>query len=182
MVALTPAELVTWWRALPPRAGCCRVLAVEGRSGAGKSTLAAALGHAAPDAVQVSMDEFNPGWDGLDAGIRLLVTDLLLPLATGRPAGVRRWDWTADRPGAWRVIEPAPLLLVEGIGSGAEHCAPYLSGLVWVEAPDDVRRHRALARDGEGYAPHWQRWAAQEEAYLRRDRPRERADHVVDTR
>ena len=38
---------------------------------------------------------------------------------------------------------------------------------------------RALARDGETYAPHWERWAAHEEAYLDRHDPRAAADLVV---
>jgi energy-coupling factor transporter ATP-binding protein EcfA2 len=175
----TVGELVGWWRHLPPREGSCRVLAVEGRSGAGKTTLAAALVAAAPDAAGVAMDELYPGWDGLEAGIGLLVEQVLAPLAAGRPAWVPRWDWAAGRPAGGRPLAAAGLVLVEGVGSGAAACAPYLSGLVWVEADDATRRRRALERDGAAYAPHWGRWAAQEEAYLRRDRPRERADRVV---
>ena len=44
-----------------------------------------------------------------------------------------------------------------------------------------VRRARALSRDGETYAPHWERWAAQEDAVYRSSRPRDRADLVLRT-
>ena len=44
-----------------------------------------------------------------------------------------------------------------------------------------VRRARALARDGAVYAPHWDRWAAQEDALLARERTSERADVELDT-
>lgn len=180
MPELRLADLATWWRDRPPRAGACRVLAVEGRSGSGKTTLAADLADLLPDAAQVAMDELYPGWDGLAAAVPLVVEHVLRPLATGRPAAVPRWDWTAGGPGRPRPVAPAPLLLVEGIGCGAREIAPYLSGLVWVEAPADLRKARALSRDGAAYAPHWERWAAQEEAYLHAERPGERADLVVD--
>jgi hypothetical protein len=38
-----------------------------------------------------------------------------------------------------------------------------------------------LARDGEVFAPHWQRWADQEDALFTADRTQERADLVVTT-
>jgi hypothetical protein len=37
-----------------------------------------------------------------------------------------------------------------------------------------------MARDGDLYAPHWQRWAAQEERHLAREATRDRADLVLD--
>jgi anthranilate synthase component 1/para-aminobenzoate synthetase len=39
-----------------------------------------------------------------------------------------------------------------------------------------VRKKRALDRDGAAYAPHWDRWAAQEDAMLARERTPDRAD------
>ena len=35
---------------------------------------------------------------------------------------------------------------------------------ILVKAPDELRYRRAIDRDGETYRPHWERWAAQEEA------------------
>jgi cytidylate kinase len=71
------------------------------------------------------------------------------------------------------------VLIVEGVCSGALACAPYLSALVWVEAPAELRYARAMMRDGENYRPHWQRWADQESGYLRTDDPAARADVIV---
>ena len=175
MARLTTAGLVTWWRGLPPRAGRTAVLALDGRSGSGKTVLAAALA-ARADAAVVSLEEFYPGWDGLAAAPGLLVEHVLRPLAQGHPAAVPRWDWTAGAFGAPRLLAPVPLLLVEGVGCGDPTCAPYLSGLVWLDLPAALRRERALGRDGAVYAPHWDRWAAQEDAYLRRVHPERRAD------
>jgi hypothetical protein len=42
---------------------------------------------------------------------------------------------------------------------------------VWLESPETSRRVRALARDGDTYRPHWERWGAQERAHLAADDP-----------
>jgi hypothetical protein len=106
---------------------------------------------------------------------------LLEPLATGHPAGHYRYDWTRGTYGAWRPVAPGGVLLVEGVGSGAAAFAPYRGLLIWVQAPDDVRRARAIRRDGPALARQWQRWADQEERYLAADDPRGHADLIVDT-
>ncbi|WP_298802939.1 hypothetical protein [uncultured Pseudokineococcus sp.] len=129
------------------------------------------------------LDDLYPGWDALAAGAARLADEALPAWRAGRAARLRRWDWDA---GAWSgagddlVVAPGPLLVVEGVGAGAAELAPG-DVLVWAQAPDEVRRHRALARDGEAYAPHWDRWAAQEEAHLRAHAPAARADVVVVT-
>jgi|NGEPerStandDraft_6_1074524.scaffolds.fasta_scaffold275478_1 hypothetical protein len=181
MLVMAVTELTCWWRSLPASAGDTAVLALEGPSGAGKTTLANVLAAAAPSSVVVHLDAIYPGWDGLADTPDLLVDQLLRPMSSGRPAGYRRWDWAAGRDGAWQPVEPAPpLLLLEGIGCGARVCAPYLAGLVWLDAPEPLRRERALTRDGPSYAPYWQRWADQESAYLSAQQPWRRADLILD--
>ena len=77
-------------------------------------------------------------------------------------------------------MEPAPLLVLEGVGSGASRFADLVTVLVWIEAGHDVRLERGLARDGEAFAPHWERWAADEAVLFARERTRERAHVVLD--
>ena len=48
-----------------------------------------------------------------------------------------------------------------------------------MEEAASVRKKRALDRDGETFAPHWEAWAAQEEAMLAREHTPDRADLVV---
>jgi uridine kinase len=161
----------------PARAGRTRVLAIDGRSGSGKSTLAAALG-ARLDAPVLDLELVYPGWDGLEEGVELLVRDVLVPFAEGRPARVPRYDWEHARSGEPWTLEPPALVIVEGVGAGAQAAAAYASLLVWVELADELRKQRALARDGDQFRPHWQRWAAQEDALLARDDIPARADVV----
>ncbi|WP_214105798.1 hypothetical protein [Acrocarpospora catenulata] len=173
-------EITAWLRDRPPQAGRTRILAVEGRSGSGKSTLAAACANKLGAPV-VRMDDLYPGWDGLSAGIDALVEWVLRRLGAGQPARWRRYDWHRGEYAEWHDVRATDTLIVEGVGAGARPAAPYLSGLIWLEAADEIRRSRALARDGDSYIPHWTRWAAQEERYYTRDDVRSRADLTIFT-
>ncbi|RCG31471.1 dephospho-CoA kinase [Sphaerisporangium album] len=158
------------------------VVALDGPSGAGKTTLGRALA-AELDAGLVHMDALYPGWDGLLGGVNRLVEWVLRPLAAGEAARWRRYDWALEAYAEWRELPPSPVVVVEGVGAGALATRPYVSALIWVEAPLAIRKARALGRpeDGAAYAPHWDRWARQEEAYFTADRVRDRADVIVDT-
>jgi uridine kinase len=165
-------------RSRAPAAGRTRVVAVDGRSGSGKTSLATAL-RAALGAPVVALEELYGGWDGLERGIDLLVTEVLEPLAAGRAALVPRYDWVAaawDTP--W-TLAPPEVLIVEGVGAGARRAAALESLLIWMEEPAPVRKKRALDRDGDTFAPYWDAWAAQEDAMLARERTSERADLVL---
>jgi uridine kinase len=164
------------------------VIALDGRSGVGKSelartlarTLAEALAEAEPVQV-VRLDDVYPGWDGLLPVVPWLRRWLLQPLQAGHPAGYHRYDWTRGTYGEWQPVAAGGVLLLEGVGSGAALLAPYRSLLLWLQAPDDARRERAIARDGPAFAREWDRWAAQEQHYLTRDDPRRHAEVIVDT-
>lgn len=174
------ADLAQRARDARPRAGRTTVVAIDGPAGAGKSTLAAQLA-AALDAPVVHMDDIFPGWDGLAVAASAVADQVLKPLAAGEPARYRRWDWTEDRYADWADVPDAPILIIEGCGSGSTPGAPYLSLLVWVDAPHDLRMARGIERDGEAFRPHWERWARQENALFAAERTRERADVRLDT-
>jgi uridine kinase len=174
------SRIVTELLAAPPRAGGTRVLAIDGRSGAGKTTLTRAVRQALdPRPAVVHLDAIYPGWDGLAEGAQRLHEWVLAPLAEERPAGYRRYDWERGEYRGWLRLRAEPVLIVEGVGVGSLSCAPYLSLLVYLDAPEPVRYARAMARDGDTYRPHWQRWADQERALLAGDDVRGRADVVL---
>ncbi len=175
VVEAARAALATGTR--PP--GNTVVVAVDGRSGSGKTLLGTAVAAVLACPV-VHLDDVYPGWDGLAEGVALLTTDLLEPVSRGGAGSYRRWDWMRSRPGRVVPVPPADVLVVEGCGVLVEPAGSHATVRVWVEAPDDERRRRALARDGETYAPHWDRWAAQEQlAYA--SSPWEHADLVLRT-
>lgn len=151
------------------------VVLIDGPSGSGKSTLADRLAAAWPAPVQlVRLDELYPGWDGLSAGSDAVASTLLRPLAPG----YRRWDWASGRPADWVALDADAPLIVEGCGALTPANRALATFGIWVDAPEPVRRARALAREPD-YAEHWEQWAAQEREHRRRHRPRALADLVV---
>lgn len=179
------AAVVRLVDAARPRCGEVVVVAVDGPSGSGKTTLCgavcAALRGAGHRPELVHMDDLYPGWDGLAAATELLDTQVLEPLARGEDAAYRRWDWHESRWGATVSVPWTPLLVVEGCGCSVRPAGDRAAVRVWVEATTPVRMARGIARDGEAYRPHWERWAAQELALFAADGTRERADLRVDT-
>lgn len=163
-----------------PACGSTKVVAVDGPSGSGKTSLAEHLAKLTGAAV-LHLEDIYPGWHGLAATPPIIARHVLDAIAVDRIAAVARWDWVHDRPGEVLSVAPTPLLILDGVGSGAAVIRPFLSLLIWVEAPLDVRKERALARDGDVYAPFWDTWAAQEHAHFSTDETRRHADAIVRT-
>lgn len=176
----TAAAVLDLLLARPATLGDGRLLCVDGPSGSGKTTLAAAVAAAVPAARVVHMDDLFEGWSGLPT-VDAQLDGLLRPLLAGRPGTYRRFDWVADRFAETVTVEPAGLLVLEGVGSGSLRTADLATLLVWVEADRDVRMARGLERDGEAYRPYWEQWALAEQEHFAAHRTRERADLVVRT-
>lgn len=153
---------------------------IDGRSGSGKTTLAAQLAQS-HDAQLLSLDECYPGWDGLSAAedivVHSVLGDFLVPV----------WDWHENRVSHTRRLDADRSLVIEGCGSltpAIIHTATQRFSEVntlWVECDEVTRKRRALERDGDMFAPHWDSWARQEEAHARRNWPVSRARWIIYT-
>ena len=133
------------------------VVTIDGYSGSGKSTLAAALERHLEGWQVLHLDDWYPGWDGLAEGARV-ARAIAHDLRAGRPSSYVTWDWEASGPGHTVRVPLAPTIIE---GCGALEADADLS--VWIADPgEEERRSRAIARDGQTYAPHWRRWAAQD--------------------
>ena len=133
------------------------VVTIDGYSGSGKSTLAAALARLVNGWQVLHLDDWYPGWDGLEAGAGI-ARGIAADLRGGRASSYEAWDWENGATGAPIPVPLAPTIIE---GCGAIEAEADLA--IWIADPgEEERRHRALARDGQTYAPHWQRWARQD--------------------
>jgi uridine kinase len=174
--------LVAAVRAAPARLGRATLVAMDGPSGSGKTTLAdrliAALVAAGESAALVRTDDFAT-WDDPFGWWPRLETEVLAPLAAGRPARYLAIDWTTGTAVARRpvAVPPVDILVLEGVSSARRTVVDRLSLAVWLEHPDAaVRRERAVARDGEAIREPLRAWQAAEDAWFAADGTRERAD------
>lgn len=178
------ADLVVWAAQMkPPTLGAGRLVCVDGAAGSGKSTLGAAVGAVAAGLGSVDLvrsDDLLDGWGGLAEAGETLRREVLTPLHRGRPGKYRRYDWHAARFAEEVTVHPVDLLVVEGVGAWRQAYAPWVTTLVWVDAPADLRLSRGIERDGEALRPQWERWMLAEQELFRRERTRENADIVVD--
>lgn len=171
------------------------VVLLDGRSGSGKTVLAAQLASLL-GAQTLHLDDLYPGWGGLAAGSRAVSEAL-------RAGTYRRYDWAVGEFSTEVILDRGAPLVVEGCGAlsatnlsaarawaagpARPRAAHAFSGgdtgsgvlTVWLDCPAPVRRKRALARDGDMYQPHWDEWAAQEEAHLAAHQPVALAAAVV---
>lgn len=151
------------------------VVLIDGRSGAGKTSLSKELVKSWPllgHPQVIALDSIYPGWDGLAAGVHRATADILRPHGRGLHGTWHRWDWDVQADAEPHVVDPALALVLEGCGAITPTTARLADVTVWVDAPDMVRRHRALTRDGEAFRPHWERWAAQEQEHIDTNDPR----------
>lgn len=166
-------------RIVADAAGRRAIVLLDGGSGSGKTALAGRLAGLLADRLPglqvVSLDDVYPGWEGLAAASEAVVTDILRADAPGH----RRWDWVANVPTDWVPLDPTAPILVEGCGSITSGSARLATTTVWLELDEPTRKQRALDRDGDGYRPWWDAWAAQEAAHWRAHRPTELADLVI---
>lgn len=160
-------------------AGRRAVIVIDGGSGAGKTGLACALANTLeergiPGIQLVSMDSFYPDWQGLAAASAMLPE----VLRTTNP-GYWRWDWQTHRRLDRVPLNGAASMVLEGCGALTPESQQLASTSIWLACAPATRKQRALSRDGEAFAPHWEQWARQERQHWRTNRPRSLADIVV---
>ncbi|WP_165984510.1 uridine kinase [Streptomyces sp. YIM 98790] len=163
-----PAALAARLRALRPSLGPVRLVGVDGHAGSGKSTLCAALSRTLGGAPVVHLDDLasheSPfGWTGR------LTEQVLTPLGRGEPARYQVYDWERRGYIHSSVVEPAPVVLLEGVGAGRRAVRPHLACLIWLEVDREKAWARGQRRDGAALAPFWESWKRAELRHLAED-------------
>jgi uridine kinase len=159
--------------------GPVRLVGVDGGGGAGKTTFAARLSRAAGDCQVVHTDDFASWDEPLEWWPRLL-SEVIEPLLAGQAATYRHFEWDPPRHTDEIRIEPALIVIIEGVSATRSEWADRLALSVWISTPHATRLERGLTRDGDEAAERWAGWMAEEDAYAACDRPMDRADVVVD--
>jgi uridine kinase len=108
-----------------------------------------------------------------------LIEEVLEPLSRGEAARHRRSRWDASDPALWCQIAPLELVVLEGVSATRDPFQPFLTYSVWVETPRTLRLSRGVERDSEEARGQREQWLAEEDEYVQRERPHERADVVV---
>ncbi|MGW3039796.1 uridine kinase family protein [Kitasatospora sp. NPDC001159] len=166
-------------RALPPSCGPVRLVAVDGHAGSGKTTFAGLLAVALDGAPVVHLDDLATHTEPFEWTGRLH-EQVLEPLAAGRDAAYRVYDWTLRRFATTAAVPAAPVVLVEGVGAGRREVRPRLARVIWMELDAVAARRRGEERDGPELAEFWAGWARAEAAHFAADPSRPYAATRVD--
>ncbi|MGW9045876.1 uridine kinase family protein [Streptomyces lydicus] len=172
------APLAARLRALPPSCGPVRLIAVDGHAGSGKSTFAGQLAAALGDAPVVHTDDLATH-EELFAWSERFHEQVLEPLSRGGTARYGVYDWVRGEFTEERTLAPAPVVLVEGVGTGRRALRPYLACLLWMELASEHSWERGQLRDGPGLSAFWSGWIPAERAHFAADPSRPYADFLV---
>jgi uridine kinase len=170
------------------------VVALDGRSGAGKSNLAASIAVAVGGAVIDADDFFTNGpdaeWEARSTEAKVadaldwkrLRVEALEPLLAGEVASWHPFDFLS-RVGLDSRLEtcaPSAVIILDGAYCSRPELGDLINLSVLVEAPDDVRHQRLIAREGAEFMRAWHPiWDDAEEYYFTHVRPRESFDLIV---
>jgi hypothetical protein len=156
-------------------------ISIDGRSSNGKTTLAVRLAALVPGSAVVHTDDVawwhsRFGWDDL------LVDGIIEPLRAGHDVWYRPPAWDArGRSGAITISSRAPVVIIEGVGSGRRSLRDRLDAVIWVQSDLDVSNQRNAARvaagelDRDGYDG----WMAEEVPFQTEERTWEYANVIV---
>ena len=127
----------------------------------------------------ISVDDFaRPNLRGWERD--RFVAQVRDPLLAGRTARYQRWDFVSDTGADWVEVLPGHPVVVEGVSATDVRLGVPWDVTVWVQASQQVRRARALERDGPGLTERWRTdWIPSEEAYAAEQQPWLRVDALV---
>lgn len=171
-------DLAARLRRLPPSCGPVRLIAVDGHAGSGKSTFAGRLAAGLGGAPVLHLDDIA-SHDELFGWTARLLAQVIEPLGRGETAHYAPYDWRTRRFGAPVALEPAPVVLVEGVGAGRGALRPHLAGLLWMDLPAARAWARGRARDGAEQRTFWDGWIPAERRHFAEDPSRPFAHLLV---
>ncbi|MFG2630606.1 uridine kinase [Streptomyces sp. NPDC048473] len=165
-------------RTLAPSCGPVRLIAIDGHAGSGKSTFASRLAAVLDDAPVLHLDDLATH-ESFFTWVDRLWEQVIGPLSRGECARYAPYDWTARTFAAPRSLEPAPVVLIEGVGAGRRALRPHLARLLWMDLAAAESWERGRRRDGPALSAFWDGWTAAEAEHFSADPSRSHADALV---
>lgn len=174
-------------RASELKVGNIRFVAIDGHGGSGKSTLAEILAKKLRAEI-IHIDDFA-GLNNSDDWVASIEEKVFFPIQKGAAC------LNYPRTKSWESPMPEPVInqpvtetmILEGVSSNRKEFRKYISFSIFVDTPVDVCLKRGFERDkgqdgksDEEIAQIWQGWLYEEKIYMERDRPKQRADAILD--
>ena len=155
-----------------------KIIGIDGCGGAGKTTFAARLAKRL-DGQIIHTDDFA-SWDNTLNWHDRLMAQVITPLSLNTPGRYQRFDWTQNALAEWHDVPVQPHVIIEGVSSTSALFRPAYAFTIYVDAPQNVRLERGLARDGAQALSLWQKWQRDEDTYIANETPQAFANIVLD--
>ncbi len=187
--SLTLDEIVTSVLSSKNQCGITKVIAIDGLAGSGKTSLAAALKNQLQRQEVgirveiIAMDDLYNGWDNAltPTLTRTLLNQVLIPISIKQLAiEYRTYDWFTSQQGNVKVLPPADIVILEGVGSGQIQVRKFLSHLIWIDIAPEMGLARVLRRDGDYIEPQMRQWQSREYEFFAREKTRDSATIRLD--
>jgi len=161
------------------------IIAIDGPAGAGKTTLAHEIYLALSLKMSVTvihMDDLYDGWDNaLGADLSAILKYLVNQHQKSSSAQIKRYNWSTSSFGESENIEPADLLILEGVGSGDKSVQDDLAALIWIDIDPEIGVMRVIDRDGYQVEDEMKKWLGTQQEYFSQHSTREKADFILTT-
>ncbi|MEI7722347.1 MAG: hypothetical protein WCI86_01325 [Actinomycetota bacterium] len=161
------------------------IIAIDGPAGAGKTTLAHEIYLALSLKMSVTvihMDDLYDGWDNaLGADLSAILKYLVNQHQKSSSAQIKRYNWSTSSFGESENIEPADLLILEGVGSGDKSLQDDLAALIWIDIDPEIGVMRVIDRDGYQVEDEMKKWLGTQQEYFSQHSTREKADFILTT-
>ena len=161
------------------------VIAIDGPAGAGKTTLAHEIFLALSPKMSVNVIHMDDLYDGWENALTDDLTQILQYLSTQhqsqQSANLSRYNWATSSFGPPEVIQPADLLILEGVGSGDKSLQDQFTALIWIDIDPEIGVQRVIHRDGPRVGSQMQKWLGTQQQYFSQHSTREKADFILTT-
>ena len=156
------------------------LLAIDGPAGSGKTTLAAKLQseYQLVSTVQViHMDDLYNGWEhALSEELTLKLSEIVQAHKGGKSFYVKKFNWNTMEFGDAELIQPAEVLILEGVGAAQKIVRDAGAKSYWIETLPEIGLQRVLDRDGHHLGDLMLGWQSYQDAHFKKDKTAENCD------